>query len=252
MRNLRRAAELLRRSVGFTLPILVALTASSASQDASAGRFATFKQLLRERKIPLTEEGLTAGLRNPDAHVRYLAALVLAEDKTASAVPAIESALMIEKVPETRVNIALALAKFGDKNGFSVLRESCDDAELAPHLKVYAAKYLLDLHDKGCLSSIEGVVQSSPDAGARVLALSQLPRFQEVSAADLERILGIAIEALSDQNPTVRIAASHALVELGNSSAVSPLEKEIASEHEEGVRSIMRADLRRLQEKAGH
>jgi HEAT repeat protein len=242
------------RGVGcsVTILVLIVLICGGASQDASTGRFATFKQLLVERNIALTEGSLVAALRNTDAHVRYLAALVLAEDKATDAASAIADALASEKVPETRVNIALALAQLGDENGFVALQKDCVDTALATSLRMYAAKYLLDLHNEGCLSAIEDVLRSTKDVGSRVLAMSQLARFQHASEGDADKILDSLTTALSDPDPTVRIAASHALGALGNLSAVPHLQNAIAVEHDEAVRPIMQADLRRLQGKGAH
>lgn len=231
-----------------TLVVVLLLTASSASQDISAGKFATFKQLLRERNIELTKEALITALRNSDSHVRYLSALVLAEDKATDAIPAIAETLATEKVTETRVNIALSLAQLGDERGFTALKEACGNATLAPSLRMYAAKYLLDVRSENCLSSVEGVLQSAPDAGSRVLALSLLPRFQHVYTTDSQKIFGLLVTALSDREPSVRIAASHALITIGNMSAVSPLQKAITAERDETVRSILQDDLRGLEQ----
>jgi HEAT repeat protein len=235
-----------------TVLILIVPTINGASQDTSGGHFATFKQLLRERNVSLTGEALLTALRNTDPQVRYLAALVLAEDKETNAIPAIADALTTEKVAETRVNMALALAQLGDENGIAALRDDCSNPELAPSLRMYAAKYLLDVHSEGCLSSIEDVARSAKDPGARILALSQLARFQHASEADSDKIIRSLAIALSDKEPTVTIAASHGLSAFGSPAGVPYLQKAIAVEHDGTVRSIMQADLQRLQEKAGH
>jgi HEAT repeat protein len=235
-----------------TILILIAPTNSGASQDTSGGHFATFKQLLRERNVSLTGEALVAALRNTDPQVRYLAALVLAEDKETNAIPAIADALATEKVPETRVNMALALAQLGDENGIAALRDDCSNSELAPSLRMYAAKYLLDLHSEGCLNSIEDVARSAKDPGARILALSQLARFQHASEADSDKIIRSLATGLSEKEPMVMIAASHGLSAFGSLAGIPYLQRAIAAEHDRTVRSIMQADLQGLQQKAGH
>jgi HEAT repeat protein len=121
------------------------LTISVSSQELSTARFVTFKELLQERKIELTEDSLVSALRNPDSHTRYLAALVLAEDKVKDAVPAITEALEKEDNPETHVNMALALAQLGSDRGTDALKGACTDAHMSPMFRVYAVKYLLDL-----------------------------------------------------------------------------------------------------------
>src|ERR1700683_950744 len=145
---------------------------SAPCQLASGGHFATFKELLRERGVELSEPSLVAALKNPDSHVRYLAALVLAEDKASDAMPAIADALYAEKVPETRANISLALAQLGDEKGFVTLESTCAKSETAAYLRLYAAKYLLDLHRGSCLTPAIAIIQSNADIGSREPPLS--------------------------------------------------------------------------------
>src|ERR1700758_4286571 len=208
------------------------LTVSVSSQELSTGRLVTFRQLLQERKIELTEDSLVSALRNPDSHIRYLAALVLAEDKAKDAVPAITEALEKEDNPETHVNMALALAQLGSDKGTDSLKEACTDARLSPMFRAYAMKYLLDLGKESCLNSTASLLRSA-DPGVKILALSQLSRFQSVSAADSQAILASVLAALSDPESLVRIAASHALVSLNELSAVPRLEQAVAAEHDE-------------------
>src|SRR5437879_5776069 len=74
----------------------------------TSGPPVSLAQSLKERHVELTEAGLLKALRSPNAEVRYLAALRLAEEKDLDVIPAIERALSAEKVPETRINIAIA------------------------------------------------------------------------------------------------------------------------------------------------
>jgi hypothetical protein len=76
-------------------PLLLkcAFSQDSASEQfsPSTGHFESFAQMLQERKIQLTEDSLVAALRNPDPDVRYLAALMLAQDKAGNAEGAIRA-----------------------------------------------------------------------------------------------------------------------------------------------------------------
>lgn len=227
----------------------VFLSAAMAfGQQASGGHFASFKELLRDRIIDLSQPSLTSALRNSDSHVRYLAALVLAEDGASGALHAIKEAFATEKVPETRVNMALALAQLGDEKGSDALRATCADAEV-PQFRIYAAKYLLDLGHEDCLGTVVETSQSSSDLAARVLALSLLPRFRHASSDDSQRIVGAAMKSLQDAKPEVRMTAGDVLKNLGNASAISSLELAIAREHDETVRSRLQLDLEGLKEK---
>jgi HEAT repeat protein len=241
------------RTCSHSLVILVLLAPGVLSQQASVGRFASFKQLLRERNIELTETSLVAALQNEDAHVRYLAALVLAENQSTNAISAITVALAQEKVPETRVNLALALAQLGDPKGIQTLRETCDNAGADLRSRVYATKYVVDLGQKGCLNAaIDASRSATTDSGSRVLALSLLPRFRHPTAADSERVFDASVKALSDPQAEVRVAAGDTLRRLGKPSGVSSLQQAIAREQDDVVRSKLRLDLEELKEKEQH
>jgi hypothetical protein len=75
---------------------------------------------------------LLAALRSPDDKVRYLAALRLAEEADTDAVPTIEDALKVEKIPETRTNIAIALVQLGQGTGAVELSAECERRNLCP------------------------------------------------------------------------------------------------------------------------
>src|SRR6266581_1042592 len=126
-----------RAAITFTL---VAMSLNSLSQEGpltQSGKFVTFRDALRTRHIELTKQALVEALRNPDAQVRYLAALTLAEDKATDTVPAILDALKSEKEPETRTNIAFALAELGEQRGFATLRSTCDTHDVPAYIRLY-------------------------------------------------------------------------------------------------------------------
>ena len=105
-----------------TLILAVALVGSQPiSQQGFGEKPQTFGDLLKRPNIELTQQGLVDALRNTDPEVRSLAAHKLAEDKAVETIPAIKDALATEKVPWTRMNIALALAEMGESIGFDTL-----------------------------------------------------------------------------------------------------------------------------------
>lgn len=266
-------------SILLTVPLFIGLGAfPQESFSPSSGHFATSRELLKDRHIELTTPALIAALQNPDSHVRYLAALMLAEDKATTATPAISDALAAEKDPETRVNIAFALAQLGDDRGFAALESACNDANTPALIRMYSTKYLLDLNHESCLNSAIAVAESKEDSGARVTGLSLLPRFHHLSSSNSQRVrdtilnalldrglrvrvaaidaLGLLRDAsalphleqaLSDRDPAARIAASNAIRTLGDASALRFLQNAIATERDETVLSRLRADLKELQ-----
>ncbi|HEX8817362.1 MAG TPA: HEAT repeat domain-containing protein [Terriglobales bacterium] len=237
------------------VPLLFKCTFSQGSAPgqagpSSSGHFVTWRQSLQDRNIHLTEASLVAALQHPDPEIRSDAALVLAEDKASNAIGAIEDAAANEKDRETQINMALALALLGNAKGVAMLRQACNDAGTSGRLRMYAAKYTLDTNNEGCLSTTEKFLLSAPDLGSREQAISEIVRFQGVSDADARKILTALITSLRDPEPHIRMLASHALVALGNQTAVPELQKAIAGEPLDAVRSALQSDLQRLQEKA--
>lgn len=102
-----------------------------------------YSDLLRQHGIELDESALINALKNPDASVRFLAAMKLAEDKASNAVPAIEQALVAEKAPRSRVNIALALGLMGDEKGRAELKRICGDRNFVLEFRLYAVRICL-------------------------------------------------------------------------------------------------------------
>ncbi|MFZ0799712.1 MAG: HEAT repeat domain-containing protein [Terriglobales bacterium] len=207
-------------------------------------------ELLRMHNVELTEPALLRALKNSDAEVRALAAEKLAEDKTRDAIPAIEEALAAEKMPRSRVNIALALAQLADQTGLTELRRLCADSDFVPEFRLYAATYMFDLHSQTdeCLGAVEEIVRSKTVSfGDRISALSLLPRFHDLAPEESQRLFQLVVDRLDDPEPTVRMGASAALVSLGNAAAIPFLKTAIAREKEEGIRNVFERDLGKLQ-----
>jgi HEAT repeat protein len=144
--------------------------------------------------------------------------------------------------------MAAALAVLGDNKGVAMLRQACDDARTPANLRMYAAMYILDTKNKGCVSVVENFLLSAPDSGSRQLAFSEITRFQDVSDADAHKIFAALVTSLGDTDAMIRMGASAALAELGNQSAVPELQKAIAAESGDAVRSKIQHDLQKLQE----
>jgi HEAT repeat protein len=213
-----------------------------------------FDALLREHNIELTKPALLRALKNPNSDVRFLSAMKLAEDKVTDAIPAIRQAVAEEKVPRARVNIALALGMLGDQTGKIELKEMCADRGFLPEFRLYAVRYMFDLHsqdDPDCLAAAEKIVESKDaDFGDRISALGLLPLFQNLTADESQRILKLVLVCLDNPEPVVRIAASNALASLGNSAAIPHLEAAVAREREPGTRAVFEADLTKLRKNA--
>ncbi len=231
--------------------LLVTLLAAQEAPQVGNVRLSRFGDLLREHNIQLTEPALLRALKNPDADVRFLAAMKLEEDHAVDAIPAIRAALAGEKDPRARVNIALALGLLGDQTGSVELRRVCADRSFVPEFRLYAARYTFDLHSQNedCLGAAEETLESEKFAD-RISALELLPRFQDLTPKQSQEVLNLVLSRLKDPEPVVQMAASHALASLGNPSAINDLEAAMDREQDQAVRSVFETDLKKLKETA--
>lgn len=237
---------------------LVTLIDAFAQQTpaVSSGQLFRFGDLLREHHIELTKPALLAALKNPDSEVRFLAAMKLAEDKAIDAIPAVKQALIVEKTPRARVNIAVALGLLGDAVGHDELKKLCGDETFPPEFRLYAVRYMFDLgvgNDEDCLHTAEEIVQivdsENRTFGDRITALELLPRFQSLTQDEWQTVLELAVRRLEDSEPVVQMEASRALADLGNRAAIPYLEAAIARARDKVVRSALEANLKKLREK---
>jgi len=248
-----------------TLANIILLAASMmgvqepAPSQTGSVQLMRFGDLLREHKIELTEPALIAALKNPDASVRFLAAMKLAEDKDLKSIPDVKQALSAERVPRTRVNLAVALGLLGDPGGIDELKKLCADKSFPPEFRLYAVTYTFDLHvdkDEGCLKTAEELAQLVTDdyhtSSYRTTALELLPRFRALTPEESQKILQIVVGRLEDPEPTVRMQAGQSLVVIGNPAVVPELEAALANQKDEAVRSTLQEDLDRLLDQATH
>jgi HEAT repeat protein len=223
--------------------------AQTGTPGGSNSRLTTIDEALQSHHIGLDKPALVKALRDQNPDVRSLAAQKLAELNATETVPAILDSMAAEKKPAIHVNIAFALAQLGEPRGFDALQDTCRDPGTRPDLRVLAARYMGDLHhdDPACRSALVDILQSQADADSRVQAASLLPRFQDLSPEESQKILQGVLKALEAPEPAVRLAASHALGQMGNKSAIPQLQIAIVNEGDRTVRSQMQLDLQELQ-----
>jgi HEAT repeat protein len=109
----------------------------SSTDQVDRVRLSRYGDLLREDHIELTKPALIRALKNPNPEVRYLAAMKLAEDKATDAIPEVKEALAAEKIPKTRVNIAVGLGLLGDPGGRDELKKLCADESFPPRSSAF-------------------------------------------------------------------------------------------------------------------
>src|SRR4051812_20502849 len=147
-----------RTPVIYLIILFVAVPATFIGQDKTIrpgdGSLPTLADSLKRHHIATTPAALKDALRNPNAEIRYMAALKLAENRDKDAIPAMQSALGAEKDPQAHLNISFALAQLGEKAGFDALQATCDDSHEDAGRRMIAARYLLDLEHQGCSSAV--------------------------------------------------------------------------------------------------
>jgi HEAT repeat protein len=240
------------------LMLFAALFGSATNRDAQSQgdsvRLSRYGDLLTENHIELNKSSLVRALTNSNPEVRYFAAMKLAEDKVIDVAPEVKHALAIEKVPRTRVNLAIALGLLGDPQGRNELNTLCADQNFPLESRLFAVRYMFDLHvdnDENCLHAAEqiaGIVNSDyHTAGYRITALELLTHFHNLRTEDFEHIFQIVAERLSDPEPTVRMQASQSLIEVGDpAKAALYLRAAMANEKDEAVRSMIEKNLKKV------
>ena len=232
------------------LCLVCAVVVGAVSQDnppkvVTGGPLGSLTEQLKQRHVELTRAGLLKALHSPDERVRYLAALRFAEEKEMEAIPAIEEALTAEKVPETRINIAIALVQLGQEEGVAELTADCKDPELPGYFRARAMIYMLPRGNKACFRAALDLLITDPDSRDQVLSL--LPQYRGPSKEESDEILEATARCLTDESAGVRIQASYTLRTLANPSAIPYLQGAIAAEHDEAVLSQMERSLDQLQ-----
>jgi HEAT repeat protein len=233
-----------------TLILAVALVGSQPISQNDEGPLPTFGELLKRHNIQLTQPALVDALRDTDPEVRDLAANKLAEDKAVETIPAIKDALASEKVPWTRMNIALALAQMGESIGFDILEDNCKNKDTSADIRARSAEYLLRFNRDSatCLSGVLDLLKGGSN-GDRMVAAELLPRYRNLSKEDSEKVFTGLVGALHAPDPAVRMAAGRALADLGDTRGIAELGHAIEGEQDQLVRSRLEEDLGILRNK---
>jgi HEAT repeat protein len=109
---------------------------------------------------------------------------------------------------------------------------------------------MLDLkrEDKSCRDALIDALKSGEN-GSDILTegVSLLLRFHDLPAEQSQEIFQNVARALSRPEPSMRLAASRAIVKIGKSAAIPYLQNAINREEESNIRSVMQEELSRLQ-----
>jgi len=231
------------------------LTAASAAARAQVAPLAprwlagtptptveTFADGLARHHIDLTESALIAALAAPDGEVRSLAAAQLAAMDDHPALTAILDALDAEPDPQVQVNLAGAATWLGSNRALDRLQRLCQNLNVPSTTRLDAARYVSNKELPTCFSAVEQIEQAEQDASIRVLALQAAVIYRGQG----DRAQALAVLALADRDPTVRIAAVEALRLLRATGAVDALGRALQVEGDDTVREHMRSAIRDL------
>jgi HEAT repeat protein len=231
------------------------LTAASAAAPAQVAPLApkwlagtptppveTFADGLARHHIDLTETALVAALASPDGEVRSLAAAQLAAMDDHPALTAILDAMEVEPDLQVQVNLAGAASWLNSRRALDKLQQLCQNLNVPSTTRLDAARYVSNKDLPTCFSAVVQIEQSGQDASLRILALEAAVNYRGQAA----RAQALAISALADLDPTVRIAAVEALRSLHATGAGDALGRALQAEGDETVREHLRAAIRAL------
>jgi len=196
----------------------------------------TFSDGLVRHHVALTEPALSAALRDPDGEVRSLAAAQLASMDDHPALKKIVQAMQDERDPQVQVNLAGAASWLGSRVGIAQLETICQDVNVPSTARLDAARYVSNKQLATCFPAVRQIAQADQDATIRVQAVIAAVSYR--GQADGARM--IAVKALKDVDPAVRITAADALRSLRATSEIGSLESALQGESDETAREHLR------------
>jgi hypothetical protein len=202
----------------------------------------TFADGLARHHIALTEAALIAALEDPDGEARSLAAAQLAAMDDHPALTAILVALDDENDLQVQVNLAGAATWLGSQRALDRLQRLCQNLNVPATARLDAARYVSNKEMSTCYPAVEQIEQTDQDANNRVLALEAAVNYRGQS----DKAQALAVSALSDIDPTVRIAAIQALRSLHATGVVDVLRHKLEMEGDATVRDYLREAIRIL------
>lgn len=202
----------------------------------------TFAAGLERHQIPLTEPALLAALRDPDGEVRSLAAAQLAATDDRAALKELVRAFQDERDPQVQVNLAGAASWLGSRLAIEQLQTSCQDINVPSTARLDAARYVSNKQLATCFPAVREIARNDQDPTVRVQAILAAVAYR----GQAEGSQKIAVRALKDIDPTVRIAGADALRSLHAADAVGALESALQNEGDETAREHLRGAIRVL------
>jgi HEAT repeat protein len=202
----------------------------------------TFADALAQHHVEPTETALIAALKDPDGAVRSLAAAQLAAMDDHPALPAITRALNDERDPQVQVNLAGAATWLGSRTGLDQLQLICQDGNVPSVTRLDAARYVSHKELPTCFPAIEEIERTEQDPAVRVQAVAAAVNYR----GQADKAETLAISALADLDPSVRIAAADALLSLHKPDAIGALNRALQVDADDTAREHIREAVRVL------
>jgi HEAT repeat protein len=208
------------------------------------------EQFLQEHHIAITNQAVTAALRDHEAGVRQAASHVLSNRWPQQAVPPIQEAMLREDDVLVRVYLAGDLAELGDDAGRQALRTECHNNENWGSTRIAAARSMIHLHDDSCDDAVLEILRADSDPKdrlAKVYALELVPSFiYHSDSRDYQLVMDLTVRDLNDPDGGVRLTTATTLGSLGDPSAIPALQVAVENEQDATVRNAMLTELKRL------
>jgi carbon monoxide dehydrogenase subunit G len=147
-----------------------------------------------------------------------------------------------ERDPQVQVNLAGAGSWLGSHLAIEQLEMSCRDLNVPSAARLDAARYISNKQLATCFPAVSQIAQNDHEATMRVQAVVSAVSYR--GQADGAR--RVAVRALRDVDPSVRIAGADALRSLRATSEIGSLENALQTEGEETARAHLREAVRIL------
>jgi hypothetical protein len=226
--------------------ICITLQAQQPPLINSGGGPKSARTALMEMGIGVDSGSLKAALSNSDAHVRGLAAVALATSKDSSAAPDIESALIREKDPFSKLRMAGSLFQLSPSEGLHYMTDMCQDPQLAKTIRLNAASALMILDQEGtsaspCVPQLFELLKddSSPLHQANALSLLNMYR-SRLKPAELDDLRTQSIKYVRSRDFGLKAAAVHSLVADDSPVAKDALQRAVDDEPDPADQKFMR------------
>lgn len=187
---------------------------------------------------------------SPDAELRGLAAVALADRGDSASLTSIRQAASLESDASLRLSMARALMKLGDTTtGDQIRRSICLDGSAREDVRIQAADELLPDLDQPCALSVAHIVGTTDNDPMMLAGLSTLTRIRLKAAAKLgvETAIRDAItRSLTSTIDPVRIQAAKCATVLQVHGVLHAVQRALNKESNPEAKRVMQTALELL------